>query len=82
MDYKQLFKSENEEVRERYELVINGIKSNIENDTCKKAGVTECFVKVANLVSKIDNIYRLVECGEIKNKSIVIICLYTYNYNT
>ena len=29
MDYKVLFKNENAEVKERYELVISGIKSNI-----------------------------------------------------
>ena len=36
MNYKELFKEANEEVKERYELVISGISSNIENNTCEK----------------------------------------------
>ena len=29
MNYKEILKKENEEVRERFELVLSGIKSNI-----------------------------------------------------
>jgi hypothetical protein len=68
MNYKELFKEANEEVKERYELVISGISSNIENNTCEKSVIVDCFTKTAKLVDSINNIYRLVVGGELKDK--------------
>ena len=69
MDYKVLFKNENAEVKERYELVISGIKSNILNcDTeGKKKVICDYFRYVAKLVDKINSVYEEINNGDFED---------------
>ena len=61
MDYKVLFKKENSEVNERYELVVSGIKSNILNNdtTGKNKVIVNYFRYVAKLVDRINEVYNV-----------------------
>ncbi len=72
MDYKVLFKNENAEVKERYELVISGIKSNILK--CDKEGtkkvIVDYFRYVAKLVDKINHVYKDVINEDLDDKSL------------
>ena len=71
MTYSELFAKENEEVKERYELVISGIKSNIEGETENIVGVVGDYFKyVAKFVNKLNNVYKLVIEDKLKDMSL------------
>ena len=69
MDYKELFKDENEEVKERYQLVISGIKNNIKNcvSNTKNKVLVDYFKYVAEFVERLHSVHEIIEDNKFTN---------------
>lgn len=69
MNYKVLFKEQNDEVRERYDLAMERVAFMLEEDTVK-APYVEYFKKVAKFILKIKDLVNLVERDQLKERSL------------
>ena len=69
MDYKVLFKEENEKMKERYELAMNRVTDILKEDTVK-APYNDYFKKVSSFILQIKDLVEMVQCGELKKKSL------------
>lgn len=69
MNYKVLFKEQNDEVRERYDLAMERVAFMLEEDTVK-APYVDYFKKVAKFILKIKDLVNLVERDQLKERSL------------
>lgn len=69
MDYKVLFKEENEEMKERYELAMNRVTDILKEDTVK-APYNDYFKKVSSFILQIKDLVEMVEYGQLGKKSL------------
>lgn len=69
MDYKILFKEQNEEIKERYELAINRV-TDIMNEESVKAPYNDYFKKVSSFILQIKELVEMVHNGEVAKKSV------------
>lgn len=68
MDYRKLFAGENENIRERYELAMERIRT-IAAEHSVKAPFDDYFVKVADFIMKMDNLYEAVSADAFEKMS-------------
>ncbi|WP_123610160.1 aminopeptidase [Mobilisporobacter senegalensis] len=68
MDYKILFKEQNEEIKERYELAMNRVADIINEDSVKEP-FKDYFEKVASFILQIKELVEMVESSQLAKKS-------------
>lgn len=69
MDYKELFKEENEAVKERYTLSMDRIKGISKEETVKKPFI-DYFKKVSLFIMQIEELVKLIENNRLENKTL------------
>lgn len=69
MKYLELFKTDNEEIRERYDLSMERIEAILEEKTVKEP-LLDYFQKVATFVLKIKNLVQLVQDNKLETMNL------------
>lgn len=69
MDYKELFKEENESVKERYKLSIDRIRE-ISSEEIVKEPFRDYFRRVSLFIMQIEKLVKLIENNSLENKTL------------